>query len=98
MHSKDLLKIFLKKTKVITMNFETFTSFLGYCSIINMSFLLLSTFMILVLKKQVIEIHSSMFGIKEKKLPKMYFKYLANFKLLVIVFNITPYLVLKFIL
>ena len=80
------------------MKTELMTSFLGYCAVINMGFLLLSTVMILIFKKQVIEIHASMFGVKEKKFPKMYFKYLANFKLLVIVFNITPYLVFKFIL
>ncbi len=36
-----------------------------------------------------------MFGLDEKDLNRAYFQYLAQFKILIIVFNVTPYIALK---
>jgi len=42
-------------------------------------------------------IHASMFKLEQEDLSKAYFRYLANYKILVIVFNLVPYLALRII-
>ncbi|WP_419168058.1 DUF6868 family protein [Halobacteriovorax sp.] len=76
-------------------NINSITEFLGWCTLINFGLLTLSTISIVLFRKFIIRTHSTLFGIKEKKLPKIYFKYLANFKLVVILLNLTPYIALK---
>ncbi|NOX98388.1 MAG: hypothetical protein GXP30_01435 [Verrucomicrobia bacterium] len=79
------------------MTIETLTELLGWVTIINMGLLMVSTVMILLMKGVAIKMHSKMFAIEEKDLNRMYFQYLGNFKILVIVFNLTPYIALKII-
>ncbi|MCF6314676.1 MAG: hypothetical protein L3J39_19670 [Verrucomicrobiales bacterium] len=79
------------------MTIEMLTEFFGWITIINMGLLMFTTVMILILKGVVIKIHSKMFGIVEQDLNRMYFEYLGRFKILVIVFNLTPYIALKII-
>lgn len=56
-----------------------------------------STVMLLLIKGFAIKMHSKMFDIEEKDLNRMYFDYLGRFKILVIVFNLTPYIALKIV-
>lgn len=74
---------------------DTFTTFLGWCTVINLGVLLFSTFMIMAMHRFITDIHSRMFGIPESELPAIYMRYLANFKVLVLVFNLVPYVALK---
>ena len=71
------------------------TEFLGWCTIINYTILMFSTLMIILAGDWVKKIHSSLLNIPIDKLDSMYFSYLANFKLVVLVFNLVPYLSLK---
>ena len=75
---------------------ESFTTFLGWCSVINIGLLSFSGIMIMSLRRPIMKIHGCLMGVDEIDLPMMYFKYLGNYKIMVIVFNIVPYLVLKF--
>ncbi|WP_371169574.1 DUF6868 family protein [Aliiroseovarius sp. 2305UL8-7] len=77
------------------MTLENMTSFFGWISVINIAFLLLATFGVVVMKRMAIRIHSSMFHMTDEALNAAYFTYLANFKLLTLVFGITPWLALK---
>ncbi len=79
------------------MTIETLTELFGWITIINMGLLMVTTVMILLMKGVAIKMHSKMFAIEEKDLNRMYFQYLGNFKILVIVFNLTPYIALKII-
>lgn len=76
---------------------NTLTEFLGWCSIINISILFLSTVALAVARKPVSSIHSKMFGVSESDLPSTYMQYLGNYKILIIVLNIAPYIALKII-
>ena len=76
---------------------NTLTEFLGWCSIINISILFLSTVALAVARKPVSSIHSKMFGVSESGLPSTYMQYLGNYKILIIVLNIAPYIALKII-
>lgn len=77
------------------MDLETLTEFFGWMTVVNMGLLMFSTVMILLLREVAIKMHSRMFDLDEKDLNRAYFQYLGNFKILVIAFNLTPYIVLK---
>ncbi len=74
---------------------ETLTSFLGWCSIINMGMLTLAAIALVVLGDWVAGIHGRMFKLGENELARAYFQYLAQFKIVVLVFNVVPYVALK---
>jgi hypothetical protein len=79
------------------MTIETLTELFGWMSVISIGFLMFSTIMILLIKGAAIKIHSKMFALDETDLNRAYFQYLAQFKILVIVLNIVPYIALKMI-
>ena len=76
---------------------STITEFLGWCSVINISVLFLSTVALGLVRKPVARVHSKMFSISESDLPSAYMQYLGNYKIVIIVFNLVPYIVLKII-
>ncbi len=77
---------------------DTFTNFLGWCSVINIIILLISTLAVVAMKNSVTKIHSRMFNLDQEKLPLLYFQYLGNYKIMTLVFNIAPYLALRFMM
>lgn len=77
------------------MDINTLTTFLGWCAILNIGVLLFSTAAVLLMRETISNIHSKMFGVSESNLPSAYFRYLANFKIAIIVLNIVPYFALK---
>jgi len=71
------------------------TELLGWASILNIGFLLFATAVLASAKSIIVAIHSKMFDIPKNELPVIYFKYLANYKTLSLVFIISPYIALK---
>jgi len=71
---------------------ETIREFLGWCSVINIGMLFISTIMLTVMRSWVVKIHASMTGVSEAELPRIYIEFLGNYKILIIVFNVVPYL------
>ena len=51
----------------------------------------------MTLKKPVMKIHAWFFGVRQEDLPALYLQYLGNFKLAVVLLNITPYIALKIV-
>jgi hypothetical protein len=76
---------------------ETVTAFLGWCTVINFGILIAAALAIVAMRGAIGNIHSSMFKLGETELSSAYFQYLANYKILVIVFNLVPYLALRII-
>jgi hypothetical protein len=76
-------------------NIEFITSFLGWCSVINIGILLFSTVVIVLFKETISKIHASIFGINREQIADYYFQYLGNYKIAVIILNIVPYLALR---
>ncbi len=74
---------------------QTITTFLGWCSIINIGLLLFSTIWMMIFRDFTKKTHSALLGIDQEKLDPIYFQYLANYKIAVLIFNIVPYLALK---
>lgn len=76
------------------MSIESLTAFLGWMTLINVGLMLL-TLLGLVLMKRARVVHQRLFGLSSSDLSRAYFAYLAQYKLLVLVFNLVPYLALR---
>jgi hypothetical protein len=77
------------------MTISQLTELLGWASIINISYLFLATITLLFMRGTVASIRSKMFDIDEKELSAKYFDFLANYKIVTLVFMIAPYIALK---
>jgi len=74
---------------------ETITTFLGWCAILNIGVFILSCIMLTTSRNFISGIHQKMFGLDQAFLVQTYIHYLAHYKIVIIVFNIVPYIVLK---
>jgi len=79
------------------MGIHELTLFFGWSALINITILAISTLFISLFKEPIINIHSKLLGINASELPVLYFKYLANYKIIILVFNVVPYIALKLI-
>jgi hypothetical protein len=74
---------------------ETLTAFLGWCTILNLAFMVFTALLVMVAGSTLAQIHSKMFGVSEGELPRIYFKYLAYYQMAIVVLNLMPYIALK---
>lgn len=74
---------------------ETLTAFFGWCAVINIIVLLLTTIAVSLAKDRIVRVHSKIFGLKPDDLPMAYFEYLGNYKIAIYVLSIVPYIALK---
>lgn len=74
---------------------QQLTVFFGWCAAINLGIYIFSAVFIALFEDLTIKIHSKFVSVDPAELPKQYFNYLGNFKIILIVFSITPYLALK---
>ena len=77
------------------MTIETLRTFFGWCAIINIGLLILSSIFLIVVRGAALRIHGKMFNLDEKYLSQAYFQFLAQYKIAIIVFNVVPYFALK---
>ncbi len=73
-------------------------AFLGWCSVINIAILFYATIVLAFWRDFAKSLHAKIFGVSESDLDLMYFKYLAYYKLLIIVFNLVPYFALRIVM
>ncbi len=76
------------------MDISQLTEFFGWMSVINIGLFLFSVIMMAALKKTVGKLHSKLFAVEEQDLYGIYLTVLGQYKILVIVFNIVPYIAL----
>lgn len=79
------------------MDILSLTTFFGWCLVINTGLLLFTTLALYFMKEWASNLHSEMFGVDKTLVLSSYFSYLAHFKLLILVFNLTPYIAFKLI-
>ncbi|MFC1807105.1 DUF6868 family protein [Candidatus Omnitrophota bacterium] len=77
------------------MAIETIRIFFGWCSVINIGLLILSSILIIAIRGTAARFHGKMFNLDEKFLSQAYFQYLGQYKIAIIVLNIVPYFALK---
>lgn len=63
-----------------------------WMTLINFGLLLFYTVIVIVFRGAIYRMHSSMFGVDEKQVAQVVYTYMANLKVLVIVFNLVPLL------
>lgn len=74
---------------------ETVTAFFGWCAVINSAALTLMTLAMYLGKRWIPGIHAKLFTLPEVSVKAEHFAFLANYKLLILAFNIVPYIALK---
>ena len=74
---------------------ETLTEFFGWMTVINFGMLLLATVMLLSQRKMAARIHGKMFGLDEVDLSRAYFRWVAQYKIGVFLFNLVPWIAFK---
>lgn len=74
---------------------DNLTTLLGWASLINIGILMLTTVAMILMRRRITELHSRLFQLERSGLPRIYFQYLAQYKIAIMVLNIAPYLALK---
>lgn len=70
------------------------TQFFLYCLYVNGAIFLLAAVLLLTAKNRLAKMHAAMFGISEDAVKKAYFRYLANYKIGIFLFNLAPFIAL----
>ena len=79
------------------MTIDQLTQFLGWCTLINLVFIVLTSILLVLFRASIGRIHQRLTGVSEPGLYRIYFQYLAAYKILFLVFNLVPYMALKLI-
>lgn len=79
------------------MNLNDLIELFKWMTVINVSLLALSAVLLMGLKGVMVRTHGKLFGINEKDVSLAAYNFLGNFKLLIFVFNIVPFLSLHLI-
>ena len=74
---------------------ETITAFFGWSTVINFVFLAVSSLTVIAMRGWISRMHGRMFGLESADLSRAYFQYIAQYKIAIIVFSLTPYVALK---
>jgi Family of unknown function (DUF6868) len=72
-------------------------SFLGWCTLINASLLILATVILMLFDQPIKRIHSKISGVDMKSMDLAYFNFLGNYKLAIFMLNLAPYCALRII-
>ena len=67
---------------------------LGWCTVLNMGLLVFAALALMVAGGPIKRVHAGMYGLSETDLSRVYFQYLAQYKIAIFVFNLAPYLAL----
>lgn len=74
---------------------ESITAFFGWTTVVNFVLLFISSIIVITAREAISRIHGSMFGLETADLSHAYFQYIAQYKIAIIVFSLTPYIALK---
>ena len=74
---------------------RTLTTFLGWCTVINIGLLLLAGFGWMVLKDHVSVLGAELFGVTEAGLKATFLLVLLQYRAGIVLFNLVPWVVLK---
>lgn len=80
------------------MQVETLQTFLGWNLLIHTGLLMFVFLLLTAAKNWVVKIHQAMFELTKDQLDRVYFNFIAIYKLLIIILFLIPYLVVRFLL
>lgn len=70
-------------------------TFLGWCSVINIAFLMFTSLFLVLMGETVVGLHAKLFHLEKSAIRESYFKYLANYKVVTLIFNVVPYFAIR---
>ena len=73
------------------MDLQTLEQFFFWCMVVNAGIYALSAIAVVTLKGFVHNVHRRLFGLDDEAIDKLVVNYLGNYKLLITVFNFTPW-------
>ena len=76
-------------------NMQEVTTFFGWCTVINFGIYHFTALVLMGFREPVKKLHSQISAISSEQLNELYFNYLGNFKVAIIILNLVPYLSLK---
>ena len=79
------------------MNIELLTSFLGWCTVLNIGILVLGFAMLSVMHDFVGDVTGRIFGVSREEAKLGVYNAIQNYRIAMLFFNLVPYLVLKFL-
>jgi len=79
------------------MTIAELTTFFGWMTVINFLVFALSCGLVLALRGMQVSLHTKMFKVSEEVIYNDTYAFLGGWKLLIIVFNLVPYLALLFL-
>jgi len=79
------------------MDIEKLQEFFFWCMLVNFGVYIFTAVMILVFHNTIIKIQKKMFRLNEETVSKSVYTYLANYKLLITVFSVVPWLAILII-
>lgn len=74
---------------------ESVTTFFGWCTVINIALLLFLAIWLVAFRGFTKSLHSAILGVDEGALDTLYIQFIGNYKLLITVFSLVPYLALR---
>jgi len=74
---------------------EAITAFFGWTTVINFALLFVSSITVIAARESIARLHGRMFGLESADLSRAYFQYIAQYKIAITVFSLTPYIALK---
>ncbi len=77
------------------MNIETICEFLGWCTIINYGLMILAFLKVYALRNTLAQFRQELFGLDEESVRQLQGQFFVNYQLVIIVFNLTPYIALS---
>ena len=74
---------------------ETLATFFGWCTVINIGILLFQKVMLGLFHEGIGELRAKMFGVTREEAKATIFRFHEQYRLLVAVLNVVPYIALK---
>ena len=75
-------------------NLRTLRTFFGWCTVINLGFLLFNTIAILTIKDWASGFHAELFNLQEEAVRMAFYEFIAIYKIAWFVFSCAPYFAL----
>jgi hypothetical protein len=76
----------------------TLQTFLGWNLVIHFALLLITVAFLTLGRHWVVKLHQRFFALSKDQLLRTYFNFIAAYKILLLVFVVVPYLVIRFLL
>jgi hypothetical protein len=77
------------------MDLETLAKILGWCTVLHFAILAFKSLLISAARGFITKVHGKMFNLGERDLSRLYFQYLAIYKIVAIATSLVPYIAVR---